>query len=233
MNVDAGEVVGYLFAGLVGFSLAAACGMRIFAPLAILSAAVHFGWISPGDKLAWIGSMPALVCFSLACVIEALGMMIPWVDHALDVAGAPVAAVAGTLVMATQLASAAGVDTSLVPAWVTWALAAVVGGGVATGVHAATGTVRAGSTAVSGGLLNPFFSLAETVSSFVLSALAVVLPIVAVIIAFVIVVALLVVAALVWQWRKRAAARADGRVESAAGAVGEPRGQPRGAARVG
>jgi hypothetical protein len=57
---------------------------------------------------------------------------------------------------------------------------------------------------VSGGLLNPFFALAETVSSFVLSALAVVLPIVAVIIAFVIVVALLAVAAFVWQRRKRA-----------------------------
>lgn len=230
MSVDAGDVVGYVFAGLVGFSLAAACGMRIFAPLAILSAAVHFGWISPGDKLSWIGSTPALVCFSLACVIEALGMMIPWVDHALDVAGAPVAAVAGTLVMATQLASAAGVDTSAVPAWVTWALAAVVGGGVATGVHAATGTMRAGSTAVSGGLLNPFFSLAETVSSFVLSALAVVLPIVAVIIAFVIVLSLFVVAALVWQWRKRAAGRAEVQTDSAAGSVSTGDGKVRRAA---
>ena len=163
MNMVASDVLGYVFAGLVGFSLAAACGMLIFAPLAILSAAVHFGWLSPGDKLAWIGSMPALVCFSIACVIEALGMMIPWVDHLLDIAGAPVAALAGTLVIVTQLASAAGVDTSLVPAWVTWALAAVVGGGVATGVHAATGTLRAGSTTVSGGLLNPFFALGDRV----------------------------------------------------------------------
>lgn len=197
------DSVSYGFAIMVGFALSAACGMRIFAPLAIVSIAAHFGWIDPGTGFAWIGSMPAMVCFVFACVLEILGMLIPWFDHVLDVAGAPVAAVAGTVVMASQLAGASGIDTSVVPQWVTWALAAVIGGGVATGVHAATGTLRLGSTAVSGGVLNPVYSIIETISSFVLAGLAVLLPIVAVIVAIIFVVSLGAIALAVLQWRKR------------------------------
>ncbi len=154
--------------------------MRIFAPLALVSIAAHFGWIETGSTFEWLGSTSAMLCFSFACVVEVLGMLIPWLDHALDVAGAPVAAVAGTIMMASQLAAQGGIDTSVVPQWVTWTLAAVVGGGVATGVHAANGTIRVGSTAVSGGILNPLFSIVETVMSVVLAGLALLLPIVAV-----------------------------------------------------
>ena len=197
------DSVSYGFAILVGFSLSAACGMRIFAPLAIVSIATHFGWVNLGGGFAWIGSMPAVVCFAFACVVEILGMLSPWLDHVLDVAGAPVAAVAGTVVMASQLAGTAGMDTSSVPQWVTWAMAAVVGGGVATGVHAAAGTLRIGSTTVSGGLLNPIFAIVETLSSFILAGLAVLLPIVAVIVAIVMVISLGAIALAVSQWRKR------------------------------
>ena len=190
------DSVSYGFAILVGFSLSAACGMRIFAPLAIVSIATHFGWVNLGGGFAWIGSMPAVVCFAFACVVEILGMLIPWLDHVLDVAGAPVAAVAGTVVMASQLAGTAGMDTSSVPQWVTWAMAA-------TGVHAAAGTLRIGSTTVSGGLLNPIFAIVETLSSFILAGLAVLLPIVAVIVAIVMVISLGAIALAVLQWRKR------------------------------
>lgn len=193
----------YVFAGLVGFSLSAACGMRIFAPIAVLSIACHFGWIQPASSFAWIATTPAMVCLVIACVLEILGMMIPWFDHVLDVAGAPVAAVAGTLVMASQLAAHSGIDTSAVPAWITWSLAVVVGGGVATGVHAATGTVRAGSTAVSGGLLNPVFAIIETISSFMVVILAIVMPVLAVAFALFAVGGLLLFAYLVIKLRRR------------------------------
>ncbi len=177
--------------------------MRIFAPLAIVAVATHFGWINPGGGFAWIGSTPAVICFAVACVLEILGMLIPWLDHVLDVAGTPVAAVAGTVVMASQLAAVSGIDTSAVPPWATWALAAVVGGGVATGVHAATGTLRVGSTAVSGGFLNPIYAIIETISSFVLAGLAVLLPIVAVVVAIILVISIGAIAIAVFRWRKR------------------------------
>ncbi len=202
------ETLSYTMAGAVGFALSAACGMRIFAPLALLSIAVHFGWIAPGESLSWIGSFPAMICFIVACLLEVLGMLIPWVDHVLDVAGTPVAAVAGTLVMATQLASAAGIDTTAVPPWTTWALAAVVGGGVATGVHVAAGTIRVGSTAVSGGILNPIFSIVETVASFALAALALVLPMIAAIVGVVVVISIVAIMVAVMKWSKSARAAA-------------------------
>lgn len=117
--------------------------------------------------------------------------------------------------MASQLAGATGIDTSAVPQWVTWALAAVVGGGVATGVHAAAGTLRVGSTAVSGGLLNPLFAIFETLSSFVLAGFAVLLPIVAVVVSIIFVISLGAIAIAVLQWRKR-----RGAVKTAVATVG-------------
>lgn len=212
------ETLSYTLAVVVGFALSAACGMRIFAPLALLSLAVHFGWLSPGESLSWIGTMPAVICFCAACVLEILGMLIPWLDHVLDVAGTPVAAVAGTLAMATQLASASGMDTTAVPPWATWALAAVVGGGVATGVHIASGTIRAGSTAVSGGILNPIFSIVETIASVTLAVLAILLPLVAAVVALVVVIAIIAIMLKVARWSKRVlAARAAANPTAPAG----------------
>ncbi len=206
----------YPIAGIVGFALSAACGMRIFAPLALLSIAVRTGWLTPGESLLWIGTLPAVICFTAACVVEILGMLIPWVDHILDIAGTPVAAVAGTLVMATQLAAASGIDTTAVPPWVTWSLAAVVGGGVATGVHIAAGTIRAGSTAVSGGVLNPIFSIVETVSSVVLALLAFAAPILAGLIAVIVLASIVAIMIAVMTWSKRAVAARDRKAPSAA-----------------
>ncbi len=177
------NLASYGFAILVGFALSAACGLRIFAPLAMVSIGLHFGWINPSSGFAWLGSLPAMVCLSCACVVEILGMLIPWLDHALDVAGAPFAALAGTVIMAAQLAAASGLDTSAVPPWLTGTLAIVVGGGAAFSVHAATGILRAGSTAVSGGLFNPLWALAETFSSLILAGLAIALPLIAILVA--------------------------------------------------
>ncbi len=199
-----GDAIHYTLAALVGFSLSAACGMRIFAPLAVISVAAHFGWIDTGTGFAWLGSTPAMVCLIIACVLEVLGMLVPIVDHVLDAAGAPVAAVAGTVVMASQLAGASGIDTSVMPQWAVWGLAAVVGGGVATGVHLGAATVRAGSTATTGGLLNPVFSTIETAGSLIVAVLAIVVPVLAVIAAVVLVAGLAVSAWIAFKLARRA-----------------------------
>jgi len=75
-----------------------------------------------------------------------------------------------------------------------------VGGGAAFSVHAATGILRAGSTAVSGGLFNPLFALAETFSSLVLAGLAIILPLLAVLVAISFIIAL---SAMVYWARQR------------------------------
>ncbi|MBU3727784.1 MAG: DUF4126 domain-containing protein [Phycisphaerales bacterium] len=189
--------IAYTLAGLLGISLAAACGMRVFAPLAVLSVASFAGWMTPPDSFAWVGSAPVMVGLCLAVLLEAGAYMIPWLDHALDTAGVPLAAGAGTVVAALQIASVSGVTGSApVDPGLLWTLSAVAGGGVALGTHATTAMLRGGSTGVSGGLLNPVFAIAETALSVVISVLSIVIPVLAVVAALG-VVALLVTGVLV------------------------------------
>jgi hypothetical protein len=189
--------IAYTLAALLGVSLAAACGMRVFAPLAVLSVASFAGWMTPPDSFAWVGSAPVMVGLCLAVLLEAGAYMIPWLDHALDTAGVPLAAGAGTVVAALQIASVSGMTGSApVDPGLLWTLSAVAGGGVALGTHATTAMLRGGSTGVSGGLLNPVFAIAETALSVVISVLSIVIPVLAVVAAFG-VVALLVTGVLV------------------------------------
>ncbi len=185
--------IAYTLAVLLGVSLAAACGMRVFAPLAVLSVASFAGWMTPPDSFSWVGSVGLCV----AVLLEAGAYMIPWLDHALDTAGVPLAAGAGTVVAALQIASVSGMTGSApVDPGLLWTLSAVAGGGVAIGTHATTAMLRGGSTGVSGGLLNPVFAIAETALSVVISVLSIVIPVLAVVAALG-VVALLVTGVLV------------------------------------
>jgi hypothetical protein len=198
--------IAYTLAALLGISLAAACGMRVFAPLAVLSVASFAGWMTPPDSFAWVGSAPVMVGLCLAVLLEAGAYMIPWLDHALDTAGVPLAAGAGTVVAALQIASVSGVTGSApIDPGLLWTLSAVAGGGVALGTHATTAMLRGGSTGVSGGLLNPVFAVAETALSVVISILSVVIPVLAVIAALG-VVALLVTGVLVMRSAMRGVA---------------------------
>ncbi len=174
--------IAYTLAGLLGISLAAACGMRVFAPLAVLSVACFAGWMTPPTSFAWVGSGPVMVGLCLAVLLEAGAYMIPWLDHALDAAGVPLAAGAGTVVAALQIASVSGVTGSApIDPGLLWTLSAVAGGGVALGTHATTAMLRGGSSGVSGGLLNPVFAIAETALSVVISVLSIVLPVLAIV----------------------------------------------------
>lgn len=211
--------VAYTLAALLGISLAAACGMRVFAPLAVLSVASFAGWMEPPDSFAWVGSAPVMVGLCLAVLLEAGAYMIPWLDHALDTAGVPLAAGAGTVVAALQVASVSGMTGSApMDPGLLWTLSAVAGGGVALGTHATTAMLRGGSTGVSGGLLNPVFAVAETALSVVISILSVVIPVLAVIAAFG-VVALLVTGVLVMRSAMRGAARSASKKGKVAQAV--------------
>src|SRR5436305_5713899 len=59
-----------LLAICAGLGLAAACGFRVFVPMLITSIAVNSGHLHLTSGMAWIGSTPALVSFSLATGLE-------------------------------------------------------------------------------------------------------------------------------------------------------------------
>ncbi len=157
----------------LGIGLSAACGFRIFVPLLCLSVAAHFGFgnlhLSPA--FAWLGSVPAMIAFGVATVMEIAAYYTPWLDNALDSIAVPMATVAGVIVTASVI-------TDIDPFW-RWTLAAIAGGGIAASTQIATTKARLASTVATGGLANPVLATVEAASSTVLSVFAVIWPLVA------------------------------------------------------
>lgn len=119
---------------VIGISLAAACGFRIFVPLLVMSIAAQVGHLTLAPELDWIGTQPALATFAVATALEIGGYYIPWVDNLLDSIATPTAVVAGTIMMGA-------VVTDMDPLF-KWALALVAGGGTAGAVQGVTVLAR-------------------------------------------------------------------------------------------
>lgn len=155
----------------LGIGLAASAGFRVFVPLFILSLASHLNWIPVSDSWSWLGETPALIALGIAMIFEVLAYYIPFVDNILDTIAIPLAAIAGTAVMASTL-----VDLS--PLF-TWGLAIIAGGGTAAAINSATAATRLTSTATTGGLGNPIVSTVETGTATVMSFASIFIPIIA------------------------------------------------------
>jgi hypothetical protein len=155
---------------LVGIGLSAACGFRVFVPLLIVSISAMSGHLMLAPGFEWLGSLPALISFSVATCLEIAGYYVPWVDHLLDSVSTPAAVIAGTVLTASMV-------TDVSP-FLRWTLAAIAGGGVAGVVQGATVHARGASTAGTGGLANPLLATVELGGSIVTSILAIVAPLI-------------------------------------------------------
>lgn len=152
----------------LGIGLAASAGFRVFVPLFALSLAAYFGVWPLNEQWQWLASPFAVMILAIACISETLAYLIPWFDNLLDILAVPLAGIAGTAVMASTMAD-------LNPA-ITWALAIIGGGGAAAAIKGVNAGGRAVSTATTGGVANPIFSIWETVSATVMSFLAIFFP---------------------------------------------------------
>ena len=154
---------------VMGVSLSAACGFRIFVPLLVVGLAVRYMGIEATPALAWTATDLGLVGLGIATLVEILAYYIPWVDNALDTIHGPLAVVAGTIVVGGLLGD--------MPPALQWGMGVVAGGGAAGAVKTGTATVRAGSTATTGGLGNCVVSTVENGCATVASVLAVIAPV--------------------------------------------------------
>ena len=152
----------------IGIGLAAAVGFRIFIPFLIVSIASYSGSLELSTNFQWIGSMPALILFAVATLVEIFSYYIPWVDNFLDAINHPLAIFAGIII--------SGAVVTDFPPLIKWSLALIAGGGIAGTIHAATGLIRLKSSAVTGGVGNPVVSTAEAGSSIALSSIAIFIP---------------------------------------------------------
>jgi len=156
---------------LLGISLSAAAGFRVFVPLLALSLASVFGHLNLPPDFDVLESPQAVAVFAVACLLEIIGYYIPWLDHVLDTVSTPAAFITGTIVTASFAPD--------MNPLVQWTLALIAGGGTAGLTKGLMNILRITSTGISGGLTNPILSTIELLSAIALSALAITLPIVA------------------------------------------------------
>lgn len=156
----------------MGIALSACCGFRVFIPMLGASFAAYQNWFALPADMSWMGSLPALICFGTAAVLEIGAYYIPFVDNLLDAVATPLAAVAGTILAATFLPIA---DFNPM---LKWLLAIIAGGGAATTIQTGTGLLRLASSKTTAGAGNHFVATGEnalavsgTVLSFVVPVL--------------------------------------------------------------
>lgn len=155
---------------LIGIGLSAASGFRVFVPLLGLSIASLTGVIELNNNFTWLGSVPALIAFSFATIVEIGAYYIPWIDNALDTIASPLAVAAGVLISVSIYS-----DTSPL---LKWSLAIIAGGGVAGIVQTGTVSMRAVSSGTTGGFGNFIVATFEIICSVITTILAIILPVV-------------------------------------------------------
>ena len=155
---------------LLGLSLSAACGFRVFIPFLIVSAFGVLSGFNLPSGFEWLDTTQALILFAVAGAVEVFAYYIPWLDNLLDVLAGPLAAAAGAFV------TAAAVPPDMGPL-VQWTLAVIAGGGSAGLIKGLTSFFRVGSTAATGGIANPILATLELIFAAVLSVLALTLPV--------------------------------------------------------
>ena len=189
------EEVTIVMATLMGISLAAASGFRVFLPPFLLSLAARFDviWFLDidlvGTQFEFFTSTLAIVVLGIATIAEFAGFYAPWVDNALDSIATPAAIIAGVSMTAIVLEGSDPV--------VQWAVAIIAGGGVAATIQTATVTTRSLSSTFTLGLGNSTVATGENVASIALTLIAILIPFIS---AFVVI---LVVALLLRVKRRR------------------------------
>jgi hypothetical protein len=157
-----------LTAALIGIGLSAACGFRAFVPLLGVSIAAHTGYLPLSHEFSWLSSTPALLALTLATIIEIGAYSVPLIDHMMDAITTPVALIAGTLLMASQLGD--------VSPFLRWSLAIIAGGGAAGLVQAGSVLARSATTMFTGGLGNMVITLLEFGGAVATTLMAIFLP---------------------------------------------------------
>jgi hypothetical protein len=154
---------------LTSAGLGLGAGINAYATLLVFGL---LGRWQPGlfhDELAkFFSSTPVLIVVAALYLIEFVADKIPAIDHAWDVIHTVIRPVAGALVAWAAVSHTIPRGAVIV--------ATIVAGGAALGAHATKATLRAASTATTGGFGNPILSLIEDVFAFVAALVAILLP---------------------------------------------------------
>ena len=168
------QEVTVIMATLMGISLAAASGFRVFLPPFLLSLAARFNvvWFLDidliGTQFEFFTSTLSIVVLGIATVAEFAAFYAPWIDNALDTIATPASILAGVAMTAIVLE---GNDPII-----QWTVAIVAGGGVAATIQSATVATRGLSSTFTFGLGNSAVATGENVASVALTLIAILIP---------------------------------------------------------
>ena len=163
-----------LMAILMGISLSAASGFRVFLPPFLLSIVARFDLIwfldlnLAGTQFEFFTSTLAIIILGIATIAEFAGYYVPWIDNSLDTIATPASILAGIAMTAIVLE---GTDPII-----QWAIAVVAGGGVSATIQSATVTTRGLSSTFTFGLGNSAVATGENVASVGLTLIAILIP---------------------------------------------------------
>lgn len=143
----------------LGIALSACCGFRVFIPLLAASVAGYFHWYNLSPASAWMTTLPALICFATAAIMEILAYYIPVIDNLLDTIATPLSVVAGTVLASSILPIDA--DQGLLR----WGMALLAGGATAGTIQLGTGILRLFSTKTTAGTGNVVVATGENAAA--------------------------------------------------------------------
>jgi hypothetical protein len=139
-------------------------------PPFLLGLAAHFGLIEMNEGLAWLSNWTSLTILGVATFVELTAFYVPFIDNLLDSIASPLAVMAGVLLTSSLL-------SNYDPA-IKWTVAGIAGGGASGIVQGGTVAIRAASSGTTIGLGNFIVATLETVASFLISLLSILLPII-------------------------------------------------------
>ena len=173
---------GVILAAMMGISLAAASGFRVFLPPFLLSIAVRADFVEidlVGTSFEFFDSTPAIIILGIATFAEFAAFYVPWVDNLLDALATPSAIIAGIGMTAIVMEGSDPI--------VQWAVAIIAGGGVSGTIQGVTVATRGLSSTLTLGMGNSVVATTENVASLALTLVALLAPLFAGIFAIVII----------------------------------------------
>lgn len=166
----------------LAYSLTTTAGLRGVLSLALVAVAAHMGVIHAPGEFAWLNSAPVMWSLLAVSGLEIVSDKVPFLDHALHVLQIVIKPAAAAIIVGGTVHPQS--HEMLV-------FLMIVGALNALGVHAGVMSVRAASTATTGGLGNPVVSTVEDGVALSGGILAFVIPIAVAIVAFLLSIALL------------------------------------------
>lgn len=176
------DEAGVILAALMGISLAAASGFRVFLPPFLLSLSIRADFVEVdlvGTSFEFFETTPAIIILGVASMAEFAAYYVPWVDNLLDSIASPAAIMAGIGMTAIVMEGSDPV--------VQWVIAIIAGGGASATIQGATVTTRGLSSTFTFGYANSLVATSENVASVALTIVALLAPLVAGVFAIVII----------------------------------------------